>query len=57
MMALGATERIHEWQVEKTSLGFEYAEAFPERPWEISSLMPWPNVSRVGLMTQIHRSW
>ena len=29
VMALGATERIHEWQLEKTSLGFEYAEAFP----------------------------
>ena len=29
MMALGATERIREWQVQKASLGFEYAEAFP----------------------------
>jgi glycosyltransferase involved in cell wall biosynthesis len=28
-MALGATERIREWQVQKASLGFEYAEAFP----------------------------
>ena len=29
LMALGATERIHEWQVEKSDLGFEYLEAFP----------------------------
>jgi len=29
VMALGATERIREWQVQKASLGFEYAEAFP----------------------------
>lgn len=29
LMALGATERIHEWQVEKSDLGFEYVEAFP----------------------------
>lgn len=29
MMALGATERIREWQVQKASLEFEYAEAFP----------------------------
>jgi glycosyltransferase involved in cell wall biosynthesis len=28
-MALGATERMREWQVEKTDLGFEYLEAFP----------------------------
>ena len=28
-MALGTTERIHEWQIQKASLGFEYAEAFP----------------------------
>jgi 1,2-diacylglycerol 3-alpha-glucosyltransferase len=29
VMALGATERIHEWQIQKASLGFDYAEAFP----------------------------
>ena len=29
VMALGATERIHEWQIQKAGLGFEYAEAFP----------------------------
>jgi len=29
VMALGATERIREWQVQKACLGFEYAEAFP----------------------------
>jgi 1,2-diacylglycerol 3-alpha-glucosyltransferase len=29
VMALGATERMREWQVEKTGLGFEYLEAFP----------------------------
>ena len=29
VMALGSTERIREWQVQKASLGFEYAEAFP----------------------------
>lgn len=29
VMALGATERVHEWQVRKAGLGFEYAEAFP----------------------------
>ncbi len=29
VMALGATERMREWQVEKTDLGFEYLEAFP----------------------------
>jgi glycosyltransferase involved in cell wall biosynthesis len=28
-MALGATEKMREWQVHKSSLGFEYAEAFP----------------------------
>ena len=28
-MALGATERIHEWQVRKADLGFDYVEAFP----------------------------
>jgi glycosyltransferase involved in cell wall biosynthesis len=29
VMALGATERMREWQVQKAGLGFEYAEAFP----------------------------
>ncbi|HSQ51742.1 MAG TPA: glycosyltransferase family 4 protein [Nitrospiraceae bacterium] len=29
VMALGATERMREWQVHKSNLGFEYAEAFP----------------------------
>lgn len=29
LMALGATERIHEWQVRKADLGFDYIEAFP----------------------------
>ena len=29
VMALGATERMREWQVQKTDLGFEYVEAFP----------------------------
>jgi 1,2-diacylglycerol 3-alpha-glucosyltransferase len=29
VMALGATERIHEWKIEKVRLGFEYVEAFP----------------------------
>lgn len=29
LMALGATERIHEWQVQKADLGFDYVEAFP----------------------------
>lgn len=29
LMALGATERIHEWQVRKADLGFDYVEAFP----------------------------
>ena len=29
LMALGATERIHEWQVGKADLGFDYVEAFP----------------------------
>jgi glycosyltransferase involved in cell wall biosynthesis len=28
-MALGATERMREWRVRKTDLGFEYLEAFP----------------------------
>jgi len=29
VMALGATERIHEWQVRTADLGFDYVEAFP----------------------------
>jgi 1,2-diacylglycerol 3-alpha-glucosyltransferase len=29
VMALGATESMREWQVQKAGLGFEYAEAFP----------------------------
>lgn len=29
LMALGSTERIHEWQVRKADLGFAYVEAFP----------------------------
>ena len=29
VMALGATERMREWQVQKAGLGFEYTEAFP----------------------------
>jgi glycosyltransferase involved in cell wall biosynthesis len=29
VMALGATEQVREWQVEKTDLGFDYLEAFP----------------------------
>jgi glycosyltransferase involved in cell wall biosynthesis len=29
VMALGATERMREWQVPKAGLGFEYVEAFP----------------------------
>ena len=29
VMALGATEKIREWQVHKSGLGFEYVEAFP----------------------------
>jgi glycosyltransferase involved in cell wall biosynthesis len=29
VMALGATERMREWKVEKTELGFEYEEAVP----------------------------
>jgi glycosyltransferase involved in cell wall biosynthesis len=29
VMALGATERIREWQVQNAGLGFEYAETFP----------------------------
>jgi 1,2-diacylglycerol 3-alpha-glucosyltransferase len=31
VMALGATERMREWQVKKTDLGFEYLEAFREQ--------------------------
>ena len=34
VMALGATERMRKWQVEKTDLGFEYLEAFPGEPVE-----------------------
>jgi 1,2-diacylglycerol 3-alpha-glucosyltransferase len=29
VMALGATERIREWQIHKADLGFDYVEAFP----------------------------
>ncbi len=29
VMALGATERMYEWQVNKVDMGFEYADAFP----------------------------
>ncbi len=34
VMALGATERIRDWQVRKAGLGFEYAEAFPGKTLE-----------------------
>lgn len=34
LMALGATERIHEWQVRTADLGFDYVEAFPGKTVE-----------------------
>ena len=45
MMALGATERIREWQVQKASLEFEYAEAFPGET--VENIEPHALVKRV----------
>ena len=45
VMALGATERIRKWQVQKASVEFEYAEAFPGET--VENIAPHALVERV----------